>query len=191
MADQGEFDFDGDPGKLDARLRKAEVLRALDAAARLSKCKDADSRAAADAAFECVESLAHSADDETRMLVYRALGQYFESRGPRTKAAQMYLAALEIANWFQSDAAAELIDPLKWDVIRVTNREDLDFQKLLRATAPNDRPDCCRHVWERFVGGRNHPAGRLAARGLGTVENFRELLDQEHRNPDIDEDSPW
>lgn len=181
MADQASFDFEPNYDEL-----RPAAERALAAAQDLTRSNDPG----AEGAFLEAENLAvRCADQEIQMRAFEASGRFHEGRGAFRTAHDKYRTALSNAKCLTvvSDAAVEREARLRWDLVRMENRDDSAFKNLLRASKPDDSLDRLRKTWDQFIGERANSQGRRAARGIGSVEYFRTLIDATSLDPDDDE----
>jgi hypothetical protein len=187
MREQASLNFEQ---KHDDPIRDAK--RALVSAEVLDRSNDPGTNDA----FDEAENLAIScADQEQQMLTFTASGWFHERRGATSIAREKYSIALDTAECLAvvSDEAADHKARLKWDLVRLDNRENSTFGNLLKASKRADSPDHLRKTWDRFVADCGNSQGRRAARGFGSVEYFRERLDVATSTPsdDEDEDIGW
>jgi hypothetical protein len=171
MADQASLDF---VSKYDDLKLAAE--QALASAENLARSNDPS----AEGAFDEAESLAvKCADQGVQMRTFEVSARFHEGRGAIRTAREKYRTALSSAECLSviSDAAVAGRERLRWDLVRIENREDPVFENLLRASKRDDSRDRLRETWDKFVADRGTSRGRLAARGFGSVEDFRRRID--------------
>ena len=148
-------------------------------------------------AFDDAERLAvKCSDQEIQMRAFEASGRYHERRGQAEVAAEKYRMALKTAECLSvtSDEATDLEERLKWDLLRVENHKDQRFENFMRAEQPGDSFQQGRKAWQGFVAAKTNSDRPLAARGFGSVEDFRRRLDearQSSADEDEDEDIRW
>jgi hypothetical protein len=177
MADQASLDFR--PKHDDLKLA---AEKALASAEKLARSNDPG----AVGAFDQAESLAVKCpDQDVQMRTFEASARFHEGRGAIPTARKKYHAALISAECLSvvSDAPVEVAARLRFDLVRIENRQDSDFKNLLRASKRNDSWDCLRETWDKFVADRGNSSGRLAARGFGSVEDFRRRIDAAEPDP--------
>jgi hypothetical protein len=144
----------------------------------------------AEGAFDEAESLAvKCADQDVQMQTFETSARFHERRGAFSTARKKYCTALGSAEGLSvvCDAGVEGTERLRFELVRIDNREDPDFKNLLRASKPNDSRNRLRATWEKFVADRGNSAGCLAARGFGSVEDFRRRIDAAELDPADDE----
>jgi hypothetical protein len=175
MAEQGNLDFEPQHDHL-----KVGVERALASAKRLENLNDPGAKGA----FDEAESLAiKSADPDIQMRVFESSARFHEKSGALSSAKKRYITALRNAFTVNSDSAVDREAVLRWDLVRIDNREDSAFKNLVRASRHDDSPDRLRSVWEQFVTDRTNVGGRKAARGFGTTDYFRGRIDTKKLDP--------
>lgn len=181
MADQASLDFR--PKHDDLKL---VAEQALASAKDLARSNDPS----AEGAFDEAESLAvKCADQDVQMRTFEASARFHEGRGAIRTAREKYRIALSSAECLSvvCDAAVGRAEYLRWDLARIENREDPDFKNLLRASKLDDSRERLRETWSKFVAERGTSPGRLAARGFGSVEDFRRRIDAAELDPGDDE----
>ncbi len=181
MAEQASLNFEPSRDRL-----KPAAERALASAERLFRSSDPG----AQGAFDEAESLAiECADQDLQMRTFEASARFHERRGAISVAREKYKTALRTAECLRivSDAAVETAERLRFDLVRIENREDPDFKNLLRASKRDDLRDRLREAWDKFVADRGNSSGRLAARGFGSVDDFRRRIDAAELDPEDDD----
>jgi hypothetical protein len=171
MADQASLDFS--PKHDDLKLA---AERALASAENLARSSDPG----VEGAFDQAESLAVKCpDQDVQMRTFEASARFHEGHGAIPIARKKYRIALDTAECLSviSDAAIEGAARLRFDLVRLDNREDPHFKNLLLAARRDDSRDRLRAAWDKFVADRGDSSGRLAARGFGSVEDFRRRID--------------
>jgi hypothetical protein len=191
MADQRIFDFEGNLA--DGKLR---VERAIEAALSLSRKIDPDSEAAAAAAFEELEQMAvRSADPKTQMRVFGASGDFHNGRGDCRIAEAKYETAMGSAKLLEvtSDDGVDSVQLLRFKLNKVRNTHDQAFGNLEKSAQLSDSYEQRNRAWASYQRDQANSVGRLAARGLGSKEYFRGLLDDAKLAPsdDEEEDIRW
>jgi hypothetical protein len=191
MADQRNFDFESNlaGGKLSAE-------RATEAALRLSQGSDPDSKAAAAAAIQEAEQIAIGcADAKTQLNVFEASGDFHVLRGDYGIAKTKYETAMGSAELLKvmSDDGVEDVERLRFKLAKVGNTDHQAFNTLEKTAQPSDSYDQRNMAWTSYQQDKENPVGRLAARGLGSEEDFRRRLDAAKCAPrdDEDEDIRW
>lgn len=181
MADQASLDF---------RPKHDELKLAAEQALASAKVLARSNAPGTEGAFDEAESLAvKSADQDVQMRTFEASARFHEGRGAIQTAREKYRTALSTAKCLSvvSDAGVEETERLRWDLVRTENLSDSDFKNLLLASKPGDSGDRLRRAWDRFVGERGDPQDRLAARGFGSVEDFRRRIDAAEPDPGGDD----
>lgn len=181
MADQASLDFGTEHDDL-----KLAAEKALASAENLARVHDPG----AESAFDQAESLAIKCpDQDVQMRTFEASARFHEGRGAIPTARKKYSAALSTAECLSivSDAAVERAAHLRFDLVRIENRDDPHFKNLLLASKRDDSWDRLRATWDKFVADRGNSSGRLAARGFGSMEDFRRRIDAAELNPEDDD----
>jgi len=191
MADQHNFDFERDPagGELTPD-------RAIEAARKLSRGTDPDSKAAAAAAFEEAEQVAvRCRDEKTQLSAFEAYGDFHSRQGNYGLAREKYETAMGSAElvMVSSDDGVEDVERLRFKLTKLQNVNDQAFRILEKTALPSDSYEQRNLAWESYQQDKQNPAGRLAARGLGSEEDFRRRLNTAKSTPrdDENEDSRW
>lgn len=189
MADQRNFDFEDSlsSGTLSAK-------RAIEAALRLARGADPDSKAAAATAFGEAEQIAVACSDaKTQMSVFEASGDFHCLRRDYAIAKTKYETAMGSAELLMvtSDDGVEDVERLRFKLTKVGNANDQAFRTLEKTAQPSDSYERRNMAWASYQQDNENPVGRLAARGLGSEEDFRKRLDAVESAPDDDEDSRW
>jgi len=181
MADQSSLDFRPKHDHL-----KLAAEEALASAENLARSNDPG----VVGAFDQAESLSvQCPDQDVQMRTFEASARFHEGRGAIPTALKKYRTALSSAECLSvvSDAAVEGAARLRFDLVRIENRGDPDFKNLLRASKRDDSRDRLRETWREFVADRGNSSGRLAARGFGSVEDFRRRIDAAELDPGDDD----
>lgn len=145
----------------------------------------------ADAAFAQAEALAiKAADMEIQACVFECSGDFYRRSGALKTAAEKYRIALQNAecNAVISDAAVESEDRLRYKLLSLQNRDEAKFKIFEGVVQPVDPYQARLSAWFGYRDDTDRPAGRLAARGLGSKEDFRRRLDAARSDPADDED---
>jgi hypothetical protein len=186
MAEQGSLDFErASPD------RSAEVERGLEAALKISRGTDPDSREAAAAAFDEAEWLAiRYPDPKTQMRVHEASGDFHFARKAFRVSKGKYETALGSANLLSvtSDDGVADVERLKFKLSRISNAQNPDFKNLERAAQPSPSYERRNLAWASYQKEKESSGGRLAARGFGSEEDFRRRLDDAKSTPTDEED---
>jgi hypothetical protein len=174
VTDQGSLDFKPQP-QPDDDLRPA-AEEALAVAERLDRRHDP----AAEHAFAEAEGFAvKCADMEIQIRVFESSGGFYERRKAFTIAAEKYRVSLQSAQCLSgaSDTGAEDAYRLRFKLLGVQKRDDKGWKNLKEVALPTDTYQARCAAWTGYVDDIDCPAGRLAARGLGSKDDFRRRLD--------------
>jgi|SRR5271156_4278248 len=181
MAEQTSLNFESNHDHL-----KPAAEQALASAECLARSNDPG----AQYAFDQAESLAiECADQDLQMRTFEASARFREGRGAFRFAREKYKTALRNAECLSvvCDAGIESAARLRWDIARIDYRDDGAFKILLRTSKPDDSRDRLLKTWDQFVADRGNSSGRLAARGFGSVEDFRRRIDAAELDPGDDD----
>ena len=190
---------DDDQGILDFENKPAEGLtpgRAIEAAQRLSRGADADSRAAAAGAIEEAERLALGCHDpRTQMRAYEVSGDFHRDQGAFTIARKKYETALGSARLLAvtSDDGIEDVERLRFKLSKLRNAANPLFKTLEKVAAQRGDSYEKRNIaWASYKQDEGNLVGRVAARVPGSEEDFRKRLDAAKWTPtDEDDEEIW
>jgi hypothetical protein len=189
MAEQGSLDF-----TKDSPSSKVSADQGLESALTLSRGTDPSSREAATAAFDEAEKLAIRCDDpKTQMRVYEASGNFHCVRRAFGVAQKKYEIALRSAELFgvTSDEGIEDVERLRFKLTKLGNAHAPDFKNLEEAAQSFHSYEQRNLAWASYQEDKINPGERLAARGLGSKEDFRTRLDAAKSIPTNDEDEEF
>lgn len=182
MAEQAKMDFDSEPADV-----KAAAEQALASAVSLARSNDPG----AETAFNELESLAKCCTDQgLQMRAFEASGEFHERRGAAGTACQKYGIAGKTAECLAviSDLGVEDVERIRYKSARAHHKNDVAFKNLMRAAQPSHSYEQRNKAWASYEEERANSPGRLAARGLGSVDDFRRRLDAATANPSDDDD---
>lgn len=185
MTEQGSLDFKPQPKYKPDDLRRA-AEEALAVAEKLDRRHDPG----AELAFTDAEGLAvKCADMEIQMRVFASSGGFHERRKAFSLALKKYGTALQNARCLSdtSDGGVEYRCHIRYKLLRIQNHEDRAFKNLQEVAQSTDTYQTRCKAWDGYVGDVGQPMGRLAARGLGSKDDFRRRLDAAKLDPSDDE----
>jgi hypothetical protein len=186
MSEQKAFGFEDNPTD-----EGVSIGREIEAARTIARSTDPDSKAAARAAFAEVERLALACrDPKTQMQAYEASGDFHAGRGDLGTAEKKYKIALESARLLSvtSDDGVKAVERLLFKLNKTRNGNDPVFKNLenvARGLYPYEKQNS---AWASYQNDKGDSTGRLAARSLGSEEDFRSRLDAAESAPVDDED---
>lgn len=182
MAEQGLLDFEPEPHHL-----KRETEKSLEVAVDLTRRNDPT----AEFAFRDAEALAiTSVDMEMQARVFECSGDFHRQSGALTSAAKKYSIALRNTqcNAVMSDTAVESEDRLRYKLLSLENRNEQAFKVFEQVVQPADTNQARLKAWFGYLNDVERPGDRLAARGLGSKDDFRRRLDAAKSDTTDDQD---
>ena len=182
MADQAKMNFESGP-----EHAKVAAEQALASAKRLARLNDPG----AEGAFSDAEGLAAKCTDpEVQMRALEASGEFQERRRAVSIACEKYGTATRTAECLavMSDLGVEAVERLKYKSTRAQHSGDGVFRNLMLAAQASHSYEQRNQAWASYEQERENSTGRLAARGLGSVEDFRRRLDAATSSPSDDDD---
>lgn len=183
MAEQRSLDFE--PGLKDSGTRTAERLAHAEGLKRQAEQAVADARSigfgdAAESAFAEAEKVSIKCTDmETQMLAFESSGDFYNARKAFVTASKKYEIALQNAQCLSgtSDAAGEALYRLRFKLLSIQKRGDKALKNLRDITQAMDTYEAIWKAWHSYVHDIQYAEGRLAARGLGSKDDFRRRLE--------------
>lgn len=184
MPEQRSLDFKPKPDLNDLRRAAQEALALAERLARLNG-------PSAEHAFKDAEHIAIKCPDmETQMLALERSGDFHKRYGAMKIAGEKYRIALQSARCIAvvSDAGVEAEYRLRYKLRSIQKNNCNAFKNLEKAAGPADTYEMRFKAWRSYENEPERSVDRLAARGIGSKDDFRKRLDAAKLDTGSDED---